>query len=239
MRHRAPSTVGSKQPPRHASALSRAQPTSSLPHSCTLPAHAPTSSHSTPPRMLPCRHAVACLGRYLVVVGGVTHSASGQVAHRQDCALFDTADSCWDVLDSSAFEPAEAASSSSSGGGGSKEPRAAAALPARGECEGPSHSTAGRLSRRSSAPPAPFLGAGSCVFVGSKLLLLKAASGGSSSGSSSNVGQLCELWTADLQLPEAIERQRQAKHNSLVSVVKALALAVEAVATTSVRCDGQ
>jgi hypothetical protein len=77
------------------------------------------------------------------------------------------------------------------------------------------------------------------VFVGSKLLLLKAASGGSSSGSSSNVGQLCELWTADLQLPEAIERQRQAKHNSLVSVVKALALAVEAVATTSVRCDGQ
>ena len=188
--------------------------------------------------MLPCRHAVACLGRYLVVVGGVTHSASGQVAHRQDCALFDTADSCWDVLDSSAFEPPEAASSSSSvvGGCSSEEPKAAVALPARGESGGPSRSSSSPLSRRTSAPAAPFLGAGSCVFVGSKLLLLKAASSGSSSGS--HVGQLCELWTADLQLPEAIERQQQAKH-SLVSVVKVLALAVEAVAATSVRYDGQ
>lgn len=155
---------------------------------------------------------MACVGRYLVVVGGLTHAACGQAARAQDCCLYDTAAGCWDLLDSCAFEPAAAGPSSEAG----------AAVSMAGwrssSCGGQRSSKAGREA------PAAFLGAASAAFVGSNLLLLKAVPG---SG-------LSELWSVDLQPPEAIERQAAAKQ-AATAVVQRLALTCEDVTATSVR----
>lgn len=168
---------------------------------------------------------MACIGRYLVVVGGLTRAASGAVIHRHDTSLWDSATSTWEVLDDSVFEPQAAA--------GSSEPCAVVSM--AGGREFGRRTTSGHGGSRSgsqrgggppSAPTAAFLGAGSAAFLGSKLLLLKPAS---------DSGLVSELWTVDLGCPpQCIEQLRATKH-AASAVVQTLTLACEAVAASSVR----
>ncbi|PRW18416.1 cell polarity tea1p [Chlorella sorokiniana] len=171
------------------------------------------------------QHVMACIGRYLVVVGGLTRSASGAVTRRRDTCLWDTGSCTWEVLDDSAFEPQAPAGSSEPGAVVSM---AAGREPGRRTTSG--HRGSRTSSRReggsSSAAPAAFLGAGSAAFLGSKLLLLKP---------SADSGLVSELWTVDLGCPpERIEELRAAKH-AAAAVVQTLTLTCEGVAATSAR----
>ena len=197
---------------------------------------------STPPTPAParCRHALACIGRHVIAVGGVTLAASGHEVRRQDTWVFDSSDGHWEELDASAFEPPSSAADTER-------------LQATHDCDVPvvsvaATSTGGyvpdRTSRRGTSvsgahgsmlaggrydttAPQPFLGVGTCTFVeGGKLLLLKAASPEQEIPS--------ELWTVDLQLPEAMEQRRQAEL-SLSQEVKELVLQAQEVARNVVR----
>lgn len=167
---------------------------------------------------------MACIGRHLCVVGGVTHGGGGQVAHRQDCCLYDTAAGSWDVLDGGAFEPE---------GAGSGEPATVVCMAGK---EGQQHlGTPGARAGSSSSRPgsrdraaAPFLGAGSCAFQGSRLLLLKPAPEG---------GAVGQLWTVDLTLPDTTQQMAEAKA-SAHAVVQELQLSCDAVEPACVRWVG-
>lgn len=167
---------------------------------------------------------MACVGRYVVVAGGLTRSAGGTVTRRRDTCLYDPASGAWEVLDGTAFEPEVAAAGS--------EPAAVVSMAAGREYG--RRSTSGhrgsrcnsRRDKEAAAPAPAFLGAGSAAFLGSKLLLLKPAP---------DSGLVTELWTVDLgSPPERIEELRAAKH-ARTAVVQQLTLTCEAVAATSVR----
>jgi hypothetical protein len=152
----------------------------------------------------------------LVIVGGSIFSAGGQAAHLQDCALYDPTENSWDVLDGAAFEP---------DAGSSKGHPAAVVSVAAGMIAGNGTPASSKPAQRD-GEPAAFLGAGSCVFSGNKLLLLKALPEGG--------GRLGELWTVVLQLPGDIELLRESQRKA-ACVVKQLTLFEEEVGAASVR----
>ncbi|KAL4458120.1 hypothetical protein ABPG75_012985 [Micractinium tetrahymenae] len=190
-------------------------------------------------------HVMACLDRYLLVAGGLCHTASGQAIHRQDCCIYDPAASAWDVLTDTAFEPVPA--------GSEKRVVVSVATNAQVDCSCCSRRTtsgsgsggSGKGSRLASAQPSfnatgspPFLGAGTCAFAEGRLLLLKAPKGGAAGGEEAAPGPVSELWTVELQLPSSIEREQQ-RAVQRTTTVKELTLREELVAPTSVRLSWQ
>lgn len=190
-----------------------------------LPTLGRVSTPPLTPTLFAGSHAMASLGRFLVVAGGMTHTASGTV-NRQCVWLYDTASAAWEQLDERAFStdaaseagavvslaagrhtPCTNGGSSGSGGG----------CGAGGGKEG---------SSGAKRPPA-FFGAGTCTFSGSKLLLLRPCP---------DTGLLGELWSVGLSLPQEVDAAREAHRAAAATVVQRLELACEAVAATSVRC---
>ncbi|KAI3435547.1 hypothetical protein D9Q98_001612 [Chlorella vulgaris] len=171
---------------------------------------------AAPPIEPRANHVMSCVDRFLVIVGGSIFSADGQAAHLQDCALYDPTENSWDVLDGAAFEP---------DAGSSKGHPAAVVSVAAGMIAGNGTPASSKPAQRD-GEPAAFLGAGSCVFSGNKLLLLKALP---DSG-----GRLGELWTVVLQLPGDIELLRESQRKA-ACVVKQLTLFEEEVSAASVR----
>lgn len=159
---------------------------------------------------------MACIDRFVVVCGGQSTTAARQVAHRQDTLLFDPADGSWEQLDSTAWELSSTESIS---------PETGARVCVAG-VEQRRRIGVGAVSKwgGEAAPQAPFLGANSAAFVGSRLLLLKAA--GPEGGPS------VQLWSVDLQVPEVVQRLAAAKTAATASVPH-LMLTCEAVTATS------
>lgn len=127
---------------------------------------------------------MACIGRFVVVAGGITHSASGTAVHRQEVCLFDSADGTWEQLDAAAFEPS-AAGSGEAGAVVRLEAGRSSRCSSRGDSNSSGSGTKGGSCRQSPDTATPFLGAGSCAFSGCKMLLLKP---------SPDNGLLSELW---------------------------------------------
>lgn len=226
-----------------------------MPLQSTVPAGPSLCSPPAANPPLECRHAIACIGRYVVVCGGLAHTAKGQALHRQDTAIYDTAAFAWEgegrwrawtskqegwlhtpsaclhANDCCSCTPApHAVLDSTAFGAASSGPTASAVvmLADQGRRRSSSCSTASRgsMTVAAEASAAPFLGAGTCAFAGSQLLLLKPGSSGGSSVS--------ELWTVDLTLPEQIDAQRQAKA-AAAKVVQTLTLECEEVGAGSAR----
>ena len=157
-------------------------------------------------------HALGCLGRFVLAAGGVAVRATGHARQLHDCVVFDPAARAWDLLDDSCW---------CAGAGGGTPPARHGSTPGSRPGSPPPGS-----ARQLSLADGGGAGAGTCLFDGSCLLLLRADA----------QGRLAALQRVELRLPEEME-QRQAEQEQRGTEVLELAILEQQaeVGPTSIR----
>lgn len=166
------------------------------------------------------QHTMAAVRRWLLVAGGCCRQSTGEQKQLADTVAFDTLTNAWDRLNNDGWAAPELGcppgsggpcpTTSSSSGGGTQAYAASAAR--TGGCNGPTTSRRRSVARAPSGDKGssrtPQLGAGSCAFMGGRLLMLKQTA----------AGTLGELRTVALSLLDEVARKRAQKRASLIVI---------------------